>query len=211
MKNGLILSAALLSLAATPMLAQVVQEQTTVVNKKPSGAGAGAVTGAAAGAVVGGPVGAAVGAVAGAVVGKTAAPPKEVRTYVTTQKVGAVTYGQPIAIGKPLAGQVTWLNVPGYTKYRWAYLDGRRVVIDADTKNVVAVYGTDPPAEVRTYVTTQTVPTVTYGEPVVVGGAVGGNVSWLDVPKYPKYRWAYLDGHRVVVDTDTNAVVSIYD
>jgi len=46
---------------------------------------------------------------------------------------------------------------------------------------------------------------------VVIGGAVGGNVTWLDVPKYPKYRWAYLDGHRVVVDTDTNAVVSIYD
>jgi hypothetical protein len=85
-------------------------------------------------------VGAAVGAVAGAVVGHSVAPPSEVKTYVTRQDVAPVTYGQPIAVGRPVAGEVTWLEVPDYPKYRWAYLDGRRVVVDAETHNVVAVY-----------------------------------------------------------------------
>jgi hypothetical protein len=203
--------AALVLLAATPAAAQVVEQQTTVVkDKKPAGAAAGAATGAVTGAVVGGPVGAAVGAVAGAVVGSSAAPPKEVRTYVTTHNAAPVTYSGPVVVGKPLTGQVSWMEVPQYPKYRWAYLDGRRVVIDKASGNVVAVYSADPPAGVRTYVTTQTVPAVTYGQPIVVGSPIGGNVTWLDVPEYPKFRWAYVDGQRVVVDTDTNTVVAIY-
>ena len=210
MKTKLIVAVGAL-LIASPSLAQVVEQQTTVVkDKKAEGTAAGAVTGAATGAVVGGPIGAAVGAVVGAAVGNAASPPKEVRTYVTTQNVAPVTYGHPIAVGKPLAGEITWLEVPNYPKYRWAYLDGRRVVIDQSTRNVVAVYAADPPAGVRTYVTTQRVPAVTYGQPIVVGSPVGGNVRWLDVPQYPKFRWAYVDGQRVVVDTDTNTVVAIY-
>ena len=42
--------------------------------------------------------------------------------------------------GQTIDGDVTWLEVPSYTKYRWAYLDGHRVVVDAETHNVVAVY-----------------------------------------------------------------------
>lgn len=68
----------------------------------------------------------------------------------------------------------------------------------------------DVPPEVHTYVTTKEVPVVTYGQPVVVGQSVTGNVTWLDVPQYPKYHWAYLDGHRVVIDTDTHKVVAVY-
>jgi len=212
MRNAIYLSAALLGLAAAPAvaLAQPVEQQTTVVTKRPSGGtAAGAVTGAAAGAAVGGPVGAAVGAVAGAVVGHTADPPAEVRTYVTTQDVATVTYGQPIVVGRPLAGTVTWLDVPKYPKYRWAYLDGRRVVIDRASGKVVAVYAAPPPGAVRTYVMGQTGPIVTYGHPLVVGEAVDGTVSWRDVPGYPAYRWAYVDGRRVVVDAATNTIVSI--
>ncbi|RAK60791.1 hypothetical protein DJ021_13730 [Phenylobacterium hankyongense] len=142
MKKALVLSAALVTLAAgAPAFAQQVQEQTTVVTKKPSGgAAAGAATGAVAGAAVAGPVGAAVGAVTGAVVGHTVAPPTEVRTYVTTQDVPAVTYGRPIVVGKVVDGDITWLEVPSYPKYRWAYVDGHRVVVDATTRDVVAVY-----------------------------------------------------------------------
>jgi len=66
------------------------------------------------------------------------------------------------------------------------------------------------PTEVRTYVTGQDVPAVTYGQPIVVGQRINGQVVWLNVPSYPKYRWAYLDGHRVVVDADTHAVVAVY-
>jgi hypothetical protein len=209
MKKQLILGAAVV-LIGTPAFAQVVQEQTTTVKQKPGGAAAGAVTGAATGAAVGGPVGAAVGAVTGAVVGAVAAPPREVRTYVTTQNVPAVTYGQPIVVGRPLEGSISWLEVTSYPKYRWAYVDGRRVVVEADTRNVVAVYGPEPPAGVRTYVTTHTVPVVKYPDPIVVGSPVTGEISWLDVPEYPKFRWAYVNGQRVVIDTDTNTVVAIY-
>lgn len=68
----------------------------------------------------------------------------------------------------------------------------------------------DVPPEVHTYVTTHNVPVVTYGQAVVVGHPVTGKVVWMDVPSYPKYRWAYLDGHRVVIDNDTQNVVAVY-
>src|SRR4051794_22806159 len=132
---------ACISMISAPALAQVVQEQTTVVKKKSGGAATGAVAGAATGAAVAGPVGAAVGAVTGAVVGHSADPPTQVRTYVTSQTVPTVTYGQPVVVGKVINdSDVAWLDVPSYPKYRWAYLDGHRVVVDNDTHAVVAVY-----------------------------------------------------------------------
>jgi hypothetical protein len=138
MKLTFVLGAACLSLAAAPVLAQTTE--TVVVEKKPSGAAAGAVAGAATGAVVAGPVGAVVGGVAGAVVGGAASPPTEVRTYVTGQTVAPVTYSGQVVVGQPIAGEVAWMEVPSYPKYRWAYLNGQRVVVDADTRAVVAVY-----------------------------------------------------------------------
>ena len=145
MRNTLIVGGLVAAIAAPalgqPVPAETQTQTTTVVEKKDSGAGAGAVAGAATGAVVAGPVGAAVGAVAGAVVGHTVAPPKQVRTYVTTQTVAPVTYGQPIVVGHVIESpQVTWLDVPRYDRYRWAYIDGQRVVVDARTHAVVAVY-----------------------------------------------------------------------
>lgn len=138
MKLTLVLGAACLSLAAAPALAQT---ETVVVEKKPSGGvAAGAATGAVAGAVVAGPVGAVVGGAAGAVVGAAASPPVEVRTYVTGQTVAPVTYPGAVVVGKPLAGEIVYMDVPSYPKYRWAYLNGQRVVVDANTHTVVAVY-----------------------------------------------------------------------
>ena len=157
MKTLSILAIACLSASALPAFAQpdesqssgppvvvqpAEQQQTTVVtpSAKPSGAAAGAVTGAVAGAVVAGPVGAVVGAVAGAVVGSSVAPPGEVRTYVTTQNATTVAYGQPIAMGRTVDGEVVWMNVPSHPKYSWAYLNGQRIVVDSDTHRVVAIY-----------------------------------------------------------------------
>ena len=138
---SLLAGVACISMISAPAFAQVVQEQTTVVKKKSGGAATGAVAGAATGAAVAGPIGAAVGAVTGAVVGHTADPPTEVRTYVTSQNVPTVTYGHPVAVGTVIDNSdVTWLDVPTYPKYRWAYLDGHRVVVDTDTHAVVAVY-----------------------------------------------------------------------
>jgi uncharacterized membrane protein len=144
MKSWLIAGVAAASLTALPALAlaqATTTTETTVVKKGHGGTAGGAAAGAVTGAAVAGPVGAVVGGAVGAVVGHTADPPKEVRTYVTTQTVPAVTYGQPIVVGHVIDDNaITWLDVPNYPKYRWAYLDGHRVLIDADTHAVVAVY-----------------------------------------------------------------------
>jgi hypothetical protein len=90
--------------------------------------------------LVAGPVGAVVGGVAGATVGHTLAPPSQVRTYVTTQTDTPVSYTGTVAVGRTVDGEVVWQTVPDYPKYRWAHLNGQRVVIDNDTHKVVAVY-----------------------------------------------------------------------
>src|SRR5690349_3024163 len=91
--------------------APALAQDTVVVEQKPSGSGVAA--------------GAATGAVAGAVVAGPVAP---------------VTYSGDVVVGKPIAGEVVWMEVPRYPKYRWAYLNGQRVVVDANTHSVVAVY-----------------------------------------------------------------------
>ena len=148
MKTSLLIAAAVAAIAVTPALAQdrtTVTEHadgttTKTVQKDPGGAAPGAVGGAVAGAVVAGPVGAVVGGIAGAAVGHAAAPPSEVRTYVTTQTAPAVVYNGQIEVGKTINGDtVTWMEVPKYPKYHWAYLNSERVVVD-DNHNVVAVY-----------------------------------------------------------------------
>jgi outer membrane lipoprotein SlyB len=113
---------------------------TESVKKDHGGTTGGAVGGAIAGAMVAGPVGAVVGGVAGAAIGHTIAPPSQVRTYVTTQNDTPVIYSGTVAVGRTVDGEVVWQNVPDYPKYRWAHLNGQRVVIDNDTHKVVAVY-----------------------------------------------------------------------
>ena len=39
----------------------------------------------------------------------------------------------------PIAGSVSWLEVPNYPKYHWARLNEERVVVD-ENNNVVAIY-----------------------------------------------------------------------
>jgi len=142
MKNLLLAASAasLMTLAAAPTFAQTVQTQTTVETTKPStGAGVGIVGGAATGAALGGPVGAVIGGVVGGIAGAAVDPPAEVRTYITTQKVAAATYDGQIVIGQPLAGEVRVYTVPKYERYRWTFVNGRRVLIDEHTRNVVAI------------------------------------------------------------------------
>lgn len=153
MKHYLTLSAACIYLAAAaPAFAQTSNTSTVVnpdggtttttesVKKDHGGTAGGAVAGAIAGAVVAGPVGLVVGGVAGAAIGRTIAPPSAVETYVTTQSGPTVAYSGKLVVGRTVDGQVAWQSVPDYPKYRWAYLNGQRVVIDNDSHKVVAVY-----------------------------------------------------------------------
>ncbi len=66
-----------------------------------------------------------------------------------------------------------------------------------------------PPTEVRTYVTRQTTAPAAYQGHIEMGKSIDGQVTWMEVPSYPKYHWAHLNDERVVVD-DNNKVVAIY-
>jgi hypothetical protein len=151
MKTTLTLAAACAALALAPAaFAQDNTRTTTVehadgsvttktVEKDHGGTAGGAVGGAVAGAVVAGPIGAVVGGIAGATVGHSIAPPKEVRTYVTTQDAPPVAYNGRVEQGKHFDGEVAWRDVDGYPKYHWAHINDERVVVD-ENHNVVAVY-----------------------------------------------------------------------
>ena len=150
MKTVLILAAATAALALAPAAFAQDASTTTVehsdgsvttktAEKDHGGTAPGAVGGAVAGAVVAGPIGAVVGGIAGATVGHTVAPPKEVRTYVTTQDAPPVAYNGRIEQGKRIDGDVAWRDVDGYPKYHWQRFNDERVVVD-ENHNVVAIY-----------------------------------------------------------------------
>ncbi len=130
-------SAASFILASVPVLAQ--DSTTTTVVKDKGGVGAGVAGGAVAGAAVAGPVGALVGAVAGGVAGAAVDPPREVKTYITTQQVAPVSYSGNIAVGQVLPDEVTVYDVPKYDRYRWTYINGQRLLIDRRDRKIVAV------------------------------------------------------------------------
>jgi hypothetical protein len=148
-RNTLILSAACMAVASSAFAQSsttTVEQQgpdtttTATVQKDRGGTAPGAVGGAIAGALVAGPIGAVVGGVAGATAGHIIAPPSEVRTYVTTQTVDSAPYSGKIVLGKTVDGDLVWREVPANPKYRWAYLNGQRVVIETQSRHVVAVY-----------------------------------------------------------------------
>jgi hypothetical protein len=152
LNKTIILGAAFMALASTSALAQTssnttVEQRgdttvttTSTVQKDSGGTIPGAVGGAVAGALVAGPVGAVIGGVAGAALGHTVAPPSEVKTYVTSQQVDPVRYDGKIVVGQTVDGDTVWREVPSNPKYRWADLNGQRVVIETEGRHVVAIY-----------------------------------------------------------------------
>ena len=63
---------------------------------------------------------------------------------------------------------------------------------------------------VQTWVMAQSVPDVTYDGDVVVGSVLTDGVQLIEVPDYAQYRWAYLNGKRVVVVPETRTVIATY-
>ncbi|MBV9286282.1 MAG: DUF1236 domain-containing protein [Hyphomicrobiales bacterium] len=78
----------------------------------------GAIGGAVVGGVVGGPVGAAVGAGIGSIAGS--ALPME----------PSVTYGGPVVVGTVMPDTIVTYPVPRYRHYRYAVIDGEKVILD---------------------------------------------------------------------------------
>lgn len=66
-----------------------------------------------------------------------------------------------------------------------------------------------PPAEVRTYVTREEIPSATIDRDIVVGETLPNTVLVRKVPKYETYGYAVVNKHRVIVDPRTHRVVEI--
>jgi uncharacterized protein DUF1236 len=137
MRNILTLSASAALLALIPAIASAQ-----------SGTTSGAVGGAITGAIVGGPVGAVIGGVIGAVVGTVVAPPATVVTYVATQNVPPVVLQGNVVIGATLPQTTVLYPIPrdiyvpsDNRVYTYAFVNGQRVVVDANTRVIVAIAG----------------------------------------------------------------------
>jgi len=66
-----------------------------------------------------------------------------------------------------------------------------------------------PPAEVRTYVTREEIPSSSIDGDIVVGETLPDTVVVRRVPKYDSYGYAVVNKHRVIIDPRTRRVVEV--
>jgi hypothetical protein len=68
----------------------------------------------------------------------------------------------------------------------------------------------EPPAEVRTYVMQERVPSVR-AETLVIGEPLPATVEVRPVPRYPQYGYAVVNDRRVIVEPKTRQVIKVYE
>ena len=64
----------------------------------------------------------------------------EVQTWITQQSGPSVTFQGDIAVGTTLPDTVKVVEVPKFKKYSFVVLNNKKVLIDASTHKVIAVY-----------------------------------------------------------------------
>jgi hypothetical protein len=69
----------------------------------------------------------------------------------------------------------------------------------------------EPPAEVRTYVTRESAPSVRVTEKVVVGEPLPATVVLRPVPNHADYSFAVVNDRRVIVEPKTRKVIQIIE
>lgn len=69
----------------------------------------------------------------------------------------------------------------------------------------------EPPAEVRTYVTRESMPSVRVQEKVVVGEPLPATVVLRPVPNHADYSFAVVNERRVIVEPKTRKVIQIIE
>jgi uncharacterized protein YraI len=114
-------------------------QTTTTTQTGSTGAAAGAGTGAIAGALLGGPIGAVIGGLAGLTAGAVVDPPDQVRTFVTTNRVEPIYLEGEVVVGAVVPQGVRLHEVPNYPN-RYAYINGRTVLVEPGTNKIVYVY-----------------------------------------------------------------------
>lgn len=99
----------------------------------------GAVNGARTGGAVAGPIGEIVGGTVGAAVGAAVEIPNAVITSIPDDRVPSVTIQDRIVVGEPLPAAVEVRPVPGYSDYRYAVVNDRRLIVDPRTRRVIRI------------------------------------------------------------------------
>jgi hypothetical protein len=69
----------------------------------------------------------------------------------------------------------------------------------------------EPPAEVRTYVMREKVPSVAVEERVVIGEPLPAKVRIHAIPSHKEYSYAVVNNRRVIVEPGTRKVIKIYE
>jgi hypothetical protein len=69
----------------------------------------------------------------------------------------------------------------------------------------------EPPAEVRTYVMGEQIPSVAVREHIVVGEPLPATVEVHRIPKHEKYSYAVVNNRRVIVEPRTRKIIKIYE
>lgn len=64
----------------------------------------------------------------------------EVQTWITEQQAPSVTFQGDIAVGTVLPDTVQVVEVPKFKKYTFVVLNKKKILVDATTRKVIAVY-----------------------------------------------------------------------
>lgn len=64
----------------------------------------------------------------------------EVQTWILQQSSPDIAFDGEVVVGTALPETVQLIEVPNFTQYRWAMLDGKRVLVMPENRTVIAVY-----------------------------------------------------------------------
>ena len=64
----------------------------------------------------------------------------EVQTWITEQSAPSVTFQGDITVGAVIPDTVKVIEIPKFKKYSFVVLNNKKVLVDASTHKVIAVY-----------------------------------------------------------------------
>ncbi|MVA95682.1 DUF1236 domain-containing protein [Nitratireductor sp. CAU 1489] len=190
---------------ATERAEDQITTQSTNENAE-TGAAVGGTAGAITGAVVGGPVGAVIGGFAGAMLGTAASVPQPAVDYVVANPVEPVVIEGELREGMTIPASAALQPIPEHSDLAYVYVDGRPLIVKAETREVVYSPGYLVPDESVAYVKANPVDPMT-GASLTLGASVPAEVQLVQIPNDPAYAYVYTDAGPVLVNTSSRTVV----
>ena len=125
------------------------------------------------------------------------------RLLITAIAVAALWPGVSFAEGTTTGGAVGGAVVGG------AVGGPVGAVVGAGVGATMGAAVEPPPAEVRTYVTRESRPSVTVREEIAVGRPLPKSVKVYSIPKQKKYSYTVVNDQRVIVEPRSRRVIEI--